>query len=164
MEYISSLKQLKSSAILPQSPERCTDLLTTSKHPESHSPCLYLISQQSWEHGTHVQKHLLCLLLFQESVSVQKPLPTAFHSCGASGCAKEWPGLSPLPHILCICDSMSKHTRAAACMEAVTGIWKLVWVNFTPITWPISNPLQLQFQSFSAFFCLFFCGFSLIFP
>lgn len=122
VKYLSSLKQLKSSAIHPWSSQGCTDLLITLKHPESQSSCLQLTSQWSWEHSTCVQKHLH-LAIFQRSVSVQKPLPTSFHSCGTSGCAEEWPGLSPPATAFCpiFCPFVTpKHTGVAASTGAAS--------------------------------------------
>lgn len=77
---------------------------------------------------------------------MEKPaLPTALHCCGARGCAEQWQGcqllLQPSAHILSICDSMAKHTRA---VEVDAGTHKLVWINSTPITWLIFDPLHLQ--------------------
>lgn len=97
---------------------------------------------------------------------MEKPgLPTTFYSCGASGCAKECPGLAPPAAALCPTSCLlappCQSTAASLCpRKLLTGVYKPAWVNFTLITCWISNPLQLQLLSLSGFLCLFFCSFS----
>lgn len=115
---------------------------------KSQSPCLQPICQQM------CQKHLLWLLVFQESLSVEKPaLPTALHSCGARGCAKKRAGLSaPLPTS---CLLVTPWQNTPGLRKLVAGTHKYVWVSFTPMTWLISNAVL----PLSAFFCLLFAFF-----
>lgn len=84
---------------------------------------------------------------------MEKPaLPTALHSCGARGCAKKRAGLSaPLP-TSCLLVTPWQSTPGLG--KLVAGTHKYVWVNFTPITWLISNAIVCLLLS--PLLCFFF--------
>lgn len=115
-----------SSAILLQSPERCTHLLITSKHPERKpepTPPAHLPAElRAWHScsetlplpgglaractsGKAFSAHYFSLLW-------SKWLCEGVSRAGTSCC-------SPLPHILSVYDSMSKHSSVAVSMEAL---------------------------------------------